>query len=87
MTEVLLLTQPSCHLCDHAKDILDRLAPTFDLEVREFPFLSPAGRSLAAQHQLLFAPGLLLDGRAFSYGRLSERKLRRELLRQRARSG
>lgn len=28
---------------------------------------------------LLFPPGVLIDGEPFSYGRLSERKLRREL--------
>ena len=28
---------------------------------------------------MLFAPGVLVDGRPFSYGRLSERKLRRTL--------
>ena len=82
MTEVLLLTQPACHLCDHAKDILERLAPTFDLQVREISLQSDAGRSLAEQHRFLFAPGLILDGRPFSYGRVSERKLRRELSRR-----
>lgn len=28
---------------------------------------------------MLFAPGVLLDGTMFSYGRLSERRLRRHL--------
>jgi len=28
---------------------------------------------------VLFAPGVLLDGKPFGYGRLSERKLRRAL--------
>jgi rusticyanin len=31
------------------------------------------------EHLIAFPPGLLLDGRAFSYGRFSERKLRRQL--------
>jgi hypothetical protein len=30
----------------------------------------------------MFAPGVLVDGEPFSYGRLSERKLRRELRRR-----
>ena len=34
---------------------------------------------LATQGGLLFPPGILIDGEPFSYGRLSERKLRREL--------
>lgn len=40
---------------------------------------SPKGRALAERTGLLFPPGLLLDGRPYSYGRVSERKLRREL--------
>lgn len=34
----------------------------------------------------MFAPGLLVDGEPFSYGRVSERKLRRTLARRRPRS-
>ena len=79
MTDVLLLTQPSCDLCDHAKAVLQRLAPQHHLTVREVSFDSDEGRALATRHRLLFAPGVLLDGQPFSYGRLSERRLRREL--------
>jgi hypothetical protein len=43
---------------------------------------SPEGQRLAMQGGLLFPPGILIDGKPFSYGRLSERKLRRELDRQ-----
>jgi hypothetical protein len=32
----------------------------------------------------MFAPGVLVDGRPFTYGRLSERKLRRALERMSA---
>ena len=79
MSEVVLLTQPTCELCDHAKRILQRLAPEYALTVRELSFDSDEGRALATSHRLLFAPGVLLDGVPFSYGRLSERRLRREL--------
>jgi hypothetical protein len=33
---------------------------------------------------VLFAPGILVDGEPFGYGRLSEKKLRRELTRRAA---
>jgi hypothetical protein len=82
MTEIVLLTQPACDLCDHAEDILHRLAPEYDLQVRELSFDSSEGRMLANRHLLLFAPGVLVDGAPFSHGRLSERKLRRELSRR-----
>ncbi|MGH9119880.1 MAG: hypothetical protein ACRD0A_19005 [Acidimicrobiales bacterium] len=39
---------------------------------------------MAAAAGMAFPPGVLLDGEPFSYGRLSERKLRRELARHAA---
>lgn len=39
------------------------------------------GRRLAIENRVLFGPGVLLDGRPFGYGRLSERTLRKALTR------
>jgi hypothetical protein len=47
--------------------------------VTEIDLASHEGRQLAGRAGVLFAPGVLVDGRPFSYGRLSERKLRRTL--------
>jgi len=77
--QVILLTQASCGLCDQAKDILHRLTGEYALQITEVELGSEQGRRLAAEHGVLFAPGVLLDGAAFSSGRLSERKLRRAL--------
>lgn len=77
--EITLLTQAHCTFCDLAKEILDRLGRDYPLQVRELDLTSPEGKRLAATAGVLFAPGVLLDGEAFSYGRLSERKLRRTL--------
>jgi thiol-disulfide isomerase/thioredoxin len=78
-TEVLLLTQADCTSCDQAKVVLDRLAQEYPLAVGTRDVSSPEGRAAAERAGLLFPPGVLLDGEPFSYGRLSERKLRREL--------
>ncbi len=77
--EVTLLTQQHCTFCDLAKEILDRVGREYPLRVREIDLTSAEGQRLATSVGVLFAPGVLLDGEAFSYGRLSERKLRREL--------
>lgn len=82
MTDVLLLTQPACQLCDHASDVLERLSAEYDLTVRCVSFDSAEGNTLATRHRLMFAPGVLVDDQPFSYGRLSERRLRRELARR-----
>jgi thiol-disulfide isomerase/thioredoxin len=81
--EVLLLTRDHCSLCDHAKRVLERLASEYPLTVKVQDLTSPDGRALAERAGILFPPGVLLDGEPFSYGRLSERRLRRELDRRR----
>lgn len=78
---VVLLTQANCSLCDHAKEVLDRVAIDYPLRVRTVDMADEEGMTLAARGGVLFPPGVLVDGRPFSYGRLSERKLRRELTR------
>jgi glutaredoxin len=76
---IVVLTQPACGLCDFAKSILARLGEHYRLSVTEISLDTEAGRRLAAQAGMMFAPGVLVDGQPFSYGRLSERKLRRLL--------
>lgn len=79
MTAITLLTQANCALCDHAKEVLSRVARDFPLSVSQVDLGTASGRALAERAGVLFAPGVLIDGRPFSYGRLSERKLRKAL--------
>ncbi len=76
---VTLLTKPDCNSCDRAKEILDRFAQEIAFELRLVDLDDPLGQALAAEHGVLFAPGVLIDGRLSSYGRPSERRLRRDL--------
>lgn len=79
MTEVVLLTKEDCHFCEQAKVVLGRLQGEYELDVRELPLESEEGRELAERSGALFPPVLIVDGEPFSYGRLSERKLRKAL--------
>jgi len=79
MIAVTLLTQADCALCDHAKRVLALLGQDYPLEFTEIDLASEPGRALAAGAAVVFAPGVLVDGRPFGYGRISERKLRRVL--------
>jgi glutaredoxin len=81
MTAITLLTQADCALCEHAKQVLTRVGADHPLEVTEIDLASEPGRALAGQAGVLFAPGVLVDGRLLGYGRLSERRLRRALQR------
>lgn len=79
---ILLLTQEHCGFCAQAKEILARLAVVYELSVSTLDLDSPEGEALAVRSGILFPPGIFLDGEPFSYGRPSERKLRREIERR-----
>ena len=76
---VTLLTQADCVLCERAKEILGRTSDEHLTAVTSVDLTTDDGRALALQHSVLFAPGVLIDGKVFSHGRLSEKKLRRHL--------
>ena len=80
--EVLLLNQDNCGFCAQAKEILDRLSGEYQLSVTTLDLNSPEGQALAMRGGVLFPPGIFIDGEPFSYGRPSERKLRREIERR-----
>ncbi len=81
-TLVTLLTQPDCALCEHAETVLARVGVDYPLRIEEIDLRSPDGQRLAAAAGVLFAPGILLDGHPYAFGRLSERALRRTLTRR-----
>lgn len=75
MSPLILLTAPDCHLCGHGREVLDELG----LAWREVSTESEEGRRLAAaappMRPVLYGPG----GRVLGYGRLSLKKLRKQL--------
>lgn len=82
MSIVTILTQEACAFCDDAKRIVARLGSEFALRVEEVGLDTVRGRELAETSGMLFPPGILIDGEPVSYGRPSERRLRRELRRR-----
>ena len=80
--QITLLTQSNCGLCDHAKAVLVRLAGEFEVTVDELDLSTPEGQRLAATTGMAFPPAVLIDGQPFAFGRLSERRLRRDLTRR-----
>lgn len=75
-SSLVLITSEDCHLCARARSVLAALGLPFrevDVESEEAQVLGAAGVPLAF-------PPVLWDGeRIVAYGRLSERRLRREL--------
>lgn len=84
MTRITLLTKPDCDLCDHAKVVLRRVAGDTAIDIVTVDLETERGRTLAEESGMAFPPGVLIDGDPFSYGRLSERKLRNALARRAA---
>ena len=80
--EILILTQEACAFCDQAKRIASKLASEFGLTVTTLDLGTPEGQALAERGGVLFPPGVFVDGEPFSYGRPSERALRREVQRR-----
>lgn len=77
--EITILTQENCAFCDQAREVLRRLSTEYPISVSTLDLGTPEGQALAERGGVMFPPGILLGGEPFSYGRLSERKLRREL--------
>jgi hypothetical protein len=65
-----------CHLCEHGRGVLDNLG----IERREIEDSSEVAAGLAAAGiPLAFMPVLTDGERVIAYGRLSEKRLRKEL--------
>jgi glutaredoxin len=77
--EILLLTREDCAFCHDAEDILGRLGSEYRFALRTIDLDTPEGEALGQRGGILFPPGIFIDSEPFSYGRPSERKLRREL--------
>lgn len=71
---VTLITRPGCHLCEVAKEALDRIGePWTELDVE-------SSRELEADYGDR-VPVVLLDGKEHGYWRVDEQRLRRDLAR------
>jgi hypothetical protein len=79
MSTLVLLTAPDCHLCEHAHEVLAGLAAERDLSWRDIAVDSSEGRQLAAAAPPLRPVLFTSDGHILAYGRLSAKRLRREL--------
>lgn len=77
IVEAIVVTAPSCHLCEDALGVLREWEPA--LQVRAVDIRSEEGRALVERHRPALTPLVLIDGRLFSAGRLSRGKLRRLL--------
>ncbi|WP_395110185.1 hypothetical protein [Actinomadura sp. SCN-SB] len=79
MTEVVLLTKGDDVLSALARRILVSVARDHSLTVTEVAMATELGRMLAADAGAVTAPAIVVDGRLFAYGSVSESELREHL--------
>jgi hypothetical protein len=77
--DLTLVTAPECHLCVHAREVLDALGADLGITWREVSTASEEGERLAAAASPLRPALFDRDGRPLAAGRLSEKRLRRDL--------
>ena len=76
MTGLIYVTTEDCHFCEHGRDVLDDLG----VGRREIAADSDEAEALAEKGiPLSFLPVLTDGERVVAYGRLSEKRLRKEL--------
>ena len=73
--DILLVTSPGCHYCDHALGVLNEVGATAPLSVTTIALTSERGMDLLVRHRVPYPPILLVEGEFFGYGRISRRKL------------
>jgi glutaredoxin len=76
LDQLVLVTTSDCHFCDHAHELLDELG----IDPLEIDVASAEAGELAQRGMPLAFLPVLTDGeRVIGYGRLSARRLRKEL--------
>ena len=77
MSGLLYITTNDCPLCEHGREVLDKLG----VARREIADSSEEAAALAERGiPLAFMPVLTDGSRVIAYGRLSDKRLRKELL-------
>lgn len=79
--KVTILSREDCQFCVMAKELFNRLKDEFRLKIEIIDIDSEEGQRNLTKYRFLFLPGILINDLPFSYGRPSEKKIRKELLR------
>jgi hypothetical protein len=73
---ITLITRPGCHLCDEARDVIERVARDLHVQWVERSLLDDPALSAAYSEQI---PVTLVDGEQHDYWGVDEGRLRAAL--------
>ena len=76
-----LVTTPDCHLCEHARTVLQRVLAN-RVSIDEMDWNAADGHALVKRDGVPFAPAVYIEGKLCGYGRLSDGGLRNWLREQ-----
>ena len=79
-SRLTLVTTADCHLCGHARSVVQRLAADLEIEVDEIAWESPEAE-VVRRDGVPFPPALYAGDELIGYGRISEGGVRRRLTR------
>jgi thiol-disulfide isomerase/thioredoxin len=82
MVKITILSKEYCAFCDQVKALFQRLAGEYPLSIELIDINTSEGESLALEAGFLFPPGVFVNDEPISFGRPSEKKLRREIERR-----
>jgi len=71
-----LVTTPGCHLCEHARTVLERVLADRLMAIDEMDWNATDGSGLVKRDGVPIAPAVYVEGKLCGYGRLSEGALR-----------
>ena len=73
---ITLISKPGCHLCDEARDVIERVARDLSVQWVERSLLDDPALSAAYSEQI---PVILVDGEQHDYWGVDETRLRAAL--------
>jgi hypothetical protein len=73
---ITLITKPGCHLCDEAREVIERVARDLHMQWVESSILDDPALSVAYSEQI---PVTLVDGQQHDYWGVDEGRLRAAL--------
>ncbi len=85
--QVTFVTSEGCGFCSQAAALLEELGRRYPLQVEEIALHTTRGADIVRRCRAPFPPVVLVDGEYHGHGRISPRKLTRDLERRLMRRG
>lgn len=80
MIKIQIVTSPGCACCDDIKTYIKDVQKDFpDLEVEIIDMMTPKGKEMVQKHNILSAPGIIINEKLEFMGETKEEDLRRKL--------